>query len=148
MAAIKRAAKEPKAEKATTAKPKATKAKYIGYVITCGGDAGWRFSNGPEWHSMQGRILFPFENWDKKSIKTFLDGLDKELFKCHCSTLGELLDKGQEILAPAFKKEGICSQSDYTYEEDGWKREGSFVSLGAKSLSSKKVEIIDYKELK
>jgi len=145
MAAVKRAIK-----KTTAAKPKATKEKpkYIGYVITCGGDAGWRFSNHAEWNSMQGRILFPFENWDKKKIKNFLKILDEKLFKCHCSTLSDLLDKGHEILAPAFSKEGICSQSDYVYEDDGWKREGSFTNLGAKQLSSKKVEIVDYEELK
>ena len=124
------------------------KPKYIGYIITCGGDCGWRFSNHSEWHSGQGKILFPYAEWDKEKIKDFLKKLDKRMSNCHCSTLSELLDKGYEIIEPIFKENGICVLGDYKYEEDGWHREGSYTRLGAKVLKSKQIEIINFEDLK
>lgn len=37
-------------------------------MVTCGGDAGFRFSNSHEWHSTGSMLLFDAEKWDVDKI--------------------------------------------------------------------------------
>jgi hypothetical protein len=125
------------------------KPKFISYIFTCGGDAGWRFSNGPEWHSMQGMALFPAGSWNRKQIQNFMNSLDKRLSTATggCSTLASLLDVGERIIGNAFKKNNISMLEDYKYKEDGWDREGNFTTYGAKALQKKDITIIGFNDL-
>lgn len=54
------------------------KKKFIRFFITLGGDAGWRFTNGPEWHSMIDPLFFDPKLWTMEKIKAAMDLLDKE----------------------------------------------------------------------
>ena len=123
------------------------KPKYIGYVITVGGDTGWRFGNCGAWHSGRCKVLFPFEHWNRESIKNFFKDLDKKLDTRHCFTLADLLELGDKVIEPLFKENNICTLGDYKYEEDGWTREGTHNHLGAKTLRTKDIELIDFNDL-
>ena len=69
------------------------KKKFIRFFITLGGDTGWRFTNGEEWHLMIDPLFFDPELWTMEKIKVAMDLLDKETSRatlyCH-----DLSDKG------------------------------------------------------
>lgn len=79
--------------------------KFISYICTVGGDTGWRFSNGPEWHSAEGQLLFDAEKWDMDSIAAAISELwhgywtDRDTpYKSH--TLGGIMDCGFKYIDP------------------------------------------------
>ena len=95
--------------------------KYIGFVITCGGDAGWRFTNGSEWCSMEYQLLFDAKLWTMEHIKETLDKLNKEIFRKHAFTLGEEMDKGEAVLKPFVNNtDGVYVKKDYLDKSDGY----------------------------
>lgn len=74
--------------------------KYISYMVTCGGDAGWRFSNRPEWCSMSGMLLFDADKWDIDSIANAFQPIFRDYFKHHGWTLAEELKFGYMYVVP------------------------------------------------
>lgn len=95
--------------------------KYISFIISCGGDTGWRFTNGEEWNSMHYQLLFDAKLWTMKQIKEALDMLDREIFKKVTWTLSETMDKGKEILEPFVNStKGVYVKKDFNDNFDGW----------------------------
>lgn len=75
--------------------------KYISYMITCGGDAGWRFSNGPEWCSMEYILLFDAEKWDVDRIAEAMRKLWHLYWaEPHASFLSDTMDRGFKHIIP------------------------------------------------
>lgn len=75
--------------------------KYILFIITLGGDTGWRFRNREEWHSMNYPLLFDAKLWSMEKIKEEMDRLDYQIFNNQKGTgfpLKEKGDLGAEIL--------------------------------------------------
>lgn len=83
--------------------------KYISFIVTCGGDAGWRFSNGDEWQSSPGQLLFDADIWTPEKIK---DAVNDIWFKYFTGregpTLCDKMDAGYALLIPFINKnEGV-----------------------------------------
>ena len=78
--------------------------KLISYMITCGGDAGWRFSNGEEWCSIEGFLMFDAEKWDVDKIATAMNQLWHSYWddrNSHgCWSLSQKLQSGYKHLIP------------------------------------------------
>jgi hypothetical protein len=72
--------------------------KLISYIITVGGDTGWRFSNGPQWNSIAGMLLFDAEIWSMESIAESLNKLWKSYWgdrrTLTASTFSDIYDVG------------------------------------------------------
>ena len=95
--------------------------KYISFIISCGGDAGWRFSNGSEWNSMHYQLLFDAKLWSMEQIKKELDALDRIIFKQVTWTLSETMDKGEKVLKPFINRtKGVYVMKDFNDNFDGW----------------------------
>lgn len=74
--------------------------KYISYMVTVGGDAGWRFSNRPEWCSIEGMLLFDASLWTIDTIAEAFQEIFRQYWKTHGSTLAEKMDNGYQFLVP------------------------------------------------
>lgn len=95
--------------------------KYISFIISCGGDTGWRFTNGEEWNSMHYQLLFDAKLWTMKQIKEALDKLDRDIFRKHAFTLSEEMDKGEAVLKPFVNNtDGVYVKKDYLDKSDGY----------------------------
>lgn len=76
---------------------KAHMKKLISYIITVGGDTGWRFSNSLEWCSTPGMLLFDEECWTMESIADAVKTLYNEIRKDkHGFTYSEIYKIGIE----------------------------------------------------
>ena len=70
-------------------------------MITCGGDAGWRFSNGEEWHSMEYTLLFDAEKWDMDKIAEAMRTLWRLYWaEPHGFYLSDTLRNGEKHIIP------------------------------------------------
>ena len=69
-------------------------------MVTVGGDAGWRFSNRPEWCSCEGMLLFDASIWTMDSIAEALQEIFRLYWKLHGWTLAEEMDNGYKFLVP------------------------------------------------
>lgn len=89
--------------------------RYIYYKITCGGDAGWRFSNSSEWHSIEGELLFDASIWTMKKI----DWEFKQLYQRikaeeSGSSFSDKLDSGYKHIVPFINdNEGVYVSGDF-----------------------------------
>ena len=95
--------------------------KYISFIITCGGDAGWRFTNGEEWHSMEFQLLFDAKLWTMERIKETFADLKRQINRKHSFTLSEEMDNGEAVLKPFLNKtEGVYAKKDYPDKSSGF----------------------------
>ena len=117
--------------------------KLISYMVTCGGDTGWRFSNRPAWHSTGGLILFDAEKWSVDSIADAIKQIHKDIAsKGVAFTLGNTLDNGHAVLDPFIKNtEGVYVDLDYR-DSDGICWLGNFGAGDEKCLHSKDHEVV------
>ena len=77
--------------------------KYISYMITIGGDAGWRFSNGEEWCSSEYMLYFDSSLWTIDSIAKKINELWNAYWygeHHHGFTYSETYDIGIKYIAP------------------------------------------------
>ena len=77
--------------------------KYISYMITVGGDAGWRFSNGEEWCSCEYLLYFDSSLWTIDSIAKEINRLWNTYWYGHHHhgfTYSETFDIGMEDILP------------------------------------------------
>lgn len=90
--------------------------KLISYMVTCGGDAGWRFSNRPEWCSMEGMLLFDAEKWNVDSVARALNEIWLKYWHGpHGFTLSETLDNGYRCLIPFINDtDGVYVDLDFS----------------------------------
>lgn len=88
--------------------------KYISFIITCGGDAGWRFTNGSEWCSMEFQLLFDAKLWTMERIRDTFADLKRQINRKHAFTLSEEMDNGEAVLKSFVNKtEGVYAKKDY-----------------------------------
>ena len=70
---------------------------------------------------MQYQLLFDAKLWTMEKIKKTLDTLDREIFRKHTSTLGEVMDKGEAVLKPFVNNtDGVYVKKDFLDNSDGW----------------------------
>ena len=69
-------------------------------MVTVGGDAGWRFSNRPEWWSIEGMLLFDAKIRTMDSIAKAFQDIFRQYWKLHGFTLSEEMDNGYKFLVP------------------------------------------------
>lgn len=77
--------------------------KYISYMITVGGDAGWRFSNREEWCSCEYMLYFDASLWTIDSIAKEINKLWNAYWygeRHHGWTYRETFDIGMKYIAP------------------------------------------------
>ena len=102
-------------------------------MITCGGDAGWRFANCPQWHSTGGLLLFDAEKWNVDSIAAAMKTLYREVQKQGVTwTLAETLDKGYVAIKP------FIEDTDGVYVDDEYRDEDGFCRLGFTNVDKSK----------
>ena len=95
--------------------------KYISFIITCGGDAGWRFTNGEEWQSMEFQLLFDAKLWTMERIRDTFADLKRQINRKHAFTLSEEMDNGEAVLKPFVNKtEGVYVKKDYPDKSSGF----------------------------
>lgn len=97
--------------------------KYISFIMTCGGDAGWRFSNGDEWCSIPGQLLFDADLWTPEKIK---DAVNEIWFKYFTGrtgfTLSETMDAGYALIIPFINdNDGVFVNDAFKGDEWGCK---------------------------
>ena len=97
--------------------------KYISFIITCGGDAGWRFSNCDEWCSSPGRLLFDSSIWTPEKIDESVNELFKNYFKGNTgSTLSDKLSAGYRFIIPFINKnKGVFVDDSFEGDKFGCK---------------------------
>lgn len=105
--------------------------KYISFIITIGGDTGWRFMNSPQWNSAAGQLLFDADKFTNESIHDALSKLMNSIKKrsAYCSTFSEKCDNGMEYILPFIEEtDGVYVNNKFLYEsvpggwnENGWK---------------------------
>ena len=95
--------------------------KYISFIVTCGGDAGWRFSNREEWCSSPGELLFDAELWTPEKIKDAVNDIWFKYFTGRTGfTLSETQKAGYDILIPFINKtDGVYVNDAYEGDEMG-----------------------------
>lgn len=81
--------------------------KYISYMITIGGDAGWRFSNHSEWCSCEHRLLFDSEKWTMEAIANEMKILYRAYRRTHGSTFAEKYDNGIDAIRGLISRDGV-----------------------------------------
>lgn len=82
--------------------------KYISYMITIGGDAGWRFSNRPEWCSTEYILLFDSKKWTMEAIAKEMKNLwHSYKSKGHGWTYSEEFDMGMDGIQALLKRDGV-----------------------------------------
>ena len=94
--------------------------KLISYMVTCGGDAGFRFSNQPEWCSVGTMLLFDAEKWDVEKIYNVMKDLYRQYSNAgHGWTLSDMIDLGKSAVKPFINNnDGVYVDLDYR-DEDG-----------------------------
>ena len=97
--------------------------KYISFIITCGGDAGWRFSNGDEWCSSPGRLLFDSSIWTPEKIDRSMNKLFDAYFRGNTgTTLGDTLSNGYKLIIPFINKnKGVFVDDSFEGDKFGCK---------------------------
>ena len=97
--------------------------KYISFIVTCGGDAGWRFSNGDEWQSSPGQLLFDAELWTPEKIKDAVNDIWFKYFTGRTAhTLCDKLNAGNALLIPFINKnEGVYVNDAFPGDKWGCK---------------------------
>ena len=103
--------------------------------MTCGGDAGWRFSNGDEWCSSPGQLLFDAELWTPEKIKDAVNDIWFKYFRGHTgSYLSEIMDIGYALLIP------FINENDGVFVNDAFKGDKWGCKLGfGKANKSKRI---------
>lgn len=83
--------------------------KYISYMITLGGDAGWRFSNQPEWCSTEYTLLFDSKKWTMESIAKEMNILWHGYWDCgkHGHSYSDKYDLGIGAIKNLINKDGV-----------------------------------------
>ena len=94
--------------------------KLISYMVTCGGDAGFRFSNQPEWCSVGTMLLFDAEKWDVEKIYNVMKDLYRQYRNAGNGwTLSAKIDLGKSAVKPFINNnDGVYVDLDYR-DEDG-----------------------------
>ena len=117
--------------------------KLISYMVTCGGDAGFRFSNGPEWHSTGSMLLFDAEKWDVDKIADAMKMIYRQYRDAGTGfTLAEKLDLGRTALTPFINNsDGVYVDLDYR-DKDGICWLGTHGATEDKQLHSKGHEVV------
>ena len=93
--------------------------KFISYICTVGGDTGWRFSNGSEWNSAEGQLLFDAEKWDNESIAAAIKKLWHDYWNDRDTpyksfTLSETMDCGFKYIDHFINNtDGVYVNVDY-----------------------------------
>lgn len=110
--------------------------KYISFIVTCGGDAGWRFSNGDEWQSSPGQLLFDAELWTPEKIKETVNDIWFDYFTGRTGfTLSETMDLGYALLIP------FINGNDGVYVNEAFKGDEWGCKLGfGKADKSKRIK--------
>ena len=94
---------------------------YISFIITVGGDTGWRFYNSAQWHSGQGCLLFDDSIWTREQIKAAMERLDKSIDTRHCATYSDTHDEGmKQIVKFVNGNAGVYVMKDYATPRKGW----------------------------
>jgi hypothetical protein len=107
--------------------------KFISFIVTCGGDAGWRFSNGDEWCSSPGQLLFDADLWTPQQIKKAFNDIWFKYFTGRTGfTLSETMDKGYALLIP------FINEHDGVYVNDAFKGDSWGCKLGFGKADKKK----------
>ena len=82
--------------------------KYISYMITIGGDAGWRFSNGEEWCSTEYILLFESDKWTMEKIGEEMKHLWRQYWDGnHGWTYAETYDLGAKYVKDLIDHDGV-----------------------------------------
>lgn len=82
--------------------------KFISYKITCGGDAGWRFSNQSEWCSGEGYLLFDKSKWTMEKIAKEMNYLWRQYWSGDTgSTYAQTYDAGIGYVQNLIKEDGV-----------------------------------------
>ena len=81
--------------------------KYISYMITIGGDAGWRFSNRKEWCSTEEILLFESDKWTMEAIAAEMKKIYKQYRKTHGFTYSEKYDNGIQYIKELIARDGV-----------------------------------------
>lgn len=112
-------------------------------MVTCGGDAGFRFSNRPEWHSTGSMLLFDAEKWDVDKIAEAMNMIFWQYWKAgHGFTLAEELTLGRSALTPFINNsDGVYVDLDYR-DEDGICWLGPLGADEEKQLHSSEHEVV------
>ena len=129
--------------------------KYISFIITIGGDTGWRFMNSPQWNSAAGQLLFDADKFTNESIHDTLSKLMNSIKKrsAYCSTFSEKCDNGMEYILPFIEEtDGVYVNNKFIYESvpGGWNENGwKFTDKKSKLVSpTKDDETTNYQELR
>lgn len=106
---------------------------YISFIVTCGGDAGWRFSNQDEWNSVSGRLLFDSEIWTLKKIENAVNDLWFKYFRDNTGhSLGEKYDIGVKYVIP------FINNNEGVYVDESFEGDRFGCKLGFKDTLAKK----------
>lgn len=110
--------------------------KYISFIVTCGGDAGWRFSNGDEWCSSPGQLLFDADLWTPEKIKEAVNDIWFKYFTGNTGfTLSETMDLGYALVIP------FINENDGVFVNDSFKGDEWGCKLGfGKAKKSKRIK--------
>ena len=81
--------------------------KYISYMITIGGDAGWRFSNRKEWCSSEYILLFDSEKWTMETIAGEMKNIYNLYRNTHGFTYAEEYDNAIEYIKNLIARDGV-----------------------------------------
>lgn len=87
------------------------KFKYISYMITIGGDAGWRFSNREEWCSSEYMLFFDSEKWTMEAIASEMKYIYRQYRKTHGFTYSEEFNNGLPFIKKLIERDGVFSCS-------------------------------------
>ena len=116
--------------------------KLISYMVTCGGDAGFRFSNHPEWCSVGSMLLFDAEKWDNDKIADAIQKMYR-VYKegRHRWTFAEHSDDAYSAIGPFINNnDGVYVDLDYR-DEDGICWLGTLDANQEKQIHSKEHEV-------
>ena len=98
--------------------------KLISYMVTCGGDAGFRFSNQPEWCSVGTMLLFDAEKWDVEKIYNVMKDLYRQYRNAGNGwTLSAKIDLGKSAVKPFINNnDGVYDSKEHDVTR--WSRNG------------------------
>ena len=117
--------------------------KLISYMVTCGGDAGFRCSNKPEWCSVGSMLLFDAKKWNIDSIAEAI----RQIYRTYKSakmarwTFAEHSDDTSEAVGSFINThDGVYVDLDYR-DEDGICWLGTLGAKKEKRIHSKEHEV-------
>ena len=112
-------------------------------MVTCGGDAGFRFSNRPEWHSVGSMLLFDAEKWDVDKIYDVMKVLYRKYRDAgNGFTLSQEITLGLSAVTPFINDtEGVYVDLDYR-DDDGFCWLGPLGANEEKQIHSKEHDVI------